>query len=60
MKYYDSIALLKKDAIRVDHRIGDAKWYLFGSAKDGLRVPSDIDIVVVCRTHDMADAVHSQ
>jgi predicted nucleotidyltransferase len=36
---------------------GEAKWYLFGSAGDGLFKASDVDVVVVCKTNNAADMI---
>ena len=44
-------------AIRTNANVGDAQWYLFASAQQGLASASDIDLVVVCRTHGVADAI---
>lgn len=57
MKYEKLICAIKDLAIRTNAKVGEANWYLFGSAREGLSNASDIDLVVVCRTHGMADAV---
>ena len=36
---------------------GEARWYLFGSAKSSRSDIADIDLLVICDTSQMADAV---
>jgi hypothetical protein len=51
------VSALKDLATRTNARVGEASWYLFGSAQEELSNASDIDLVVICQTHGMADAV---
>jgi predicted nucleotidyltransferase len=44
-------------ALKTNADLGEVKWYLFGSALKDLANASDIDLVVVCRTHRVADQV---
>jgi predicted nucleotidyltransferase len=56
MSFDDVVSVIKKLAISANARVGDANWYLFGSTQQGSPNTSDIDLVIVCQTHDMADA----
>jgi len=37
--------------------MGDARWYLFGSAQRSISDALDIDVLVVCRADGVADAI---
>jgi DNA polymerase sigma len=43
--------------MRTNASVGEANWYLFGSAQGGLSNASDIDLVVICQSHGAADAI---
>jgi predicted nucleotidyltransferase len=57
MNHDELVSSIRSLAIRINADIGSTNWYLFGSAKEGLWIASDIDLVVVCHTDSMADAV---
>jgi predicted nucleotidyltransferase len=44
-------------ALKTNASVGNASWYFFGSTHEGLPTASDIDLLVICETHEMADAV---
>lgn len=50
----DAVRSLASDT---NARLGSAEWYIFGSAHDNLSNALDVDILVVCETHDMADSI---
>lgn len=62
MNHDELLLALKSLAMRtnIDATAGEAKWYLFGSVQKRLPNSADIDIVVLCRTHDMADAIRQK
>ncbi len=43
-------------ATQANSLIGPASWYLFGSARRHSENISDIDLLIVCKSHEMADA----
>jgi hypothetical protein len=51
------VSAVKDLAVRTNARIGDLRWYVFGSAPGHLSAASDIDLLVICQTHMMADVV---
>jgi predicted nucleotidyltransferase len=51
------VSAIRDLAMRTNANVGEANWYLFGSAQNGLPNASDIDLLVVCQTHGMADAI---
>jgi predicted nucleotidyltransferase len=57
MKHEELVSALRDLAERTNANFGRANWYLFGSAQKDLSYASDIDLLVVCATHDMADAI---
>jgi predicted nucleotidyltransferase len=57
MKTDELFSAIKDLAVRTNANVGEANWYLFGSAQEGLSDASDIDLLVVCQTQRMADAV---
>jgi predicted nucleotidyltransferase len=57
MKHDELVSAVLDLAERTNANVGDANWYLFGSAQEGLSDASDIDLLVVCQTHGIADAV---
>jgi predicted nucleotidyltransferase len=57
MKRDELVSAVKDLAMRTNANVGEANWYLFGSALKGLSDASDIDLVVVCQTHGLADAI---
>jgi predicted nucleotidyltransferase len=57
MKPDELFAALGELAAKTNSNVGEANWYLFGSAKEGLSDASDIDLLIICQTHGMADAV---
>jgi predicted nucleotidyltransferase len=57
MRNDELISAVADLAKEINASVGDANWYLFGSAQEGLRDASDIDLLVVCQTHAMADAI---
>jgi predicted nucleotidyltransferase len=57
MKNDDLVTAVRDLAMKTNGNIGEANWYLFGSVQHGSSSPSDIDLLVVCRTNEMADAV---
>jgi predicted nucleotidyltransferase len=46
-------------AEKTNGNLGHHKWYFFGSAKLKAKNTSDIDLLVVCQTHRMADEVRT-
>jgi len=57
MSCSDIESAVKDLATRTTESVGKASWYLFGSLQRGCANASDIDLVVVCQTHCMADAI---
>jgi hypothetical protein len=57
MKYDELVSTIKGLAVRINANVGEASWYLFGSAQEGLSNALDIDLLVVCQTDNIADAV---
>jgi len=57
VKLNELMSLLRDVAVRTNADLGEANWYLFGSAKESLSNASDIDLLVVCRTHSVADII---
>lgn len=57
MKDYDLTSAIRGLAVKTNGHVGVANWYLFGSAQERFSNASDIDVLVVCETHEMADAV---
>ena len=57
MNRVELMCAVKDLATRTNANVGEAHWYLFGSAQQGLANASDIDLVVVCQTHAVADAI---
>jgi predicted nucleotidyltransferase len=57
MRYDEFLSAMKSLAMKTNANIGDACWYLFGSSCEGLPTASDIDLLIVCETNEMADAV---
>lgn len=53
----DLMAAIKDLATGVTLCVGRADWYLFGSASTEASNASDIDLVIVCQSHAMADAI---
>lgn len=53
----DLISAIKDLATGVTIGVGRADWYLFGSASAEVSKASDIDLVVICQSHAMADAI---
>ena len=57
MKQSELVPAVRELATRTNASVGQASWYLFGSAKKELSSASDIDMVVICQTHNTADAI---
>jgi predicted nucleotidyltransferase len=57
MKIDELILAVADFAKEINANVGNVDWYLFGSAQNGLTDASDIDLLVVCQTHGMADAI---
>jgi predicted nucleotidyltransferase len=57
MRYVELVSAVKKLAMRANINVGEAQWYLFGSAREELSNASDIDLLVICETQGMADMV---
>jgi predicted nucleotidyltransferase len=57
MSHGDIKSAIKDLATRTNQRVGEASWYLFGSSRQGFANASDIDLVVVCKTNSIADAI---
>jgi hypothetical protein len=57
MKCDDLVSAVKELAIKTNADVGSASWYLFGSSRDDLPAAADIDLLVVCETPIMADAI---
>lgn len=51
------LSTIKELAEQTSKKIGNAEWYLFGSAKFDSSSAKDIDLLVICETPAMADAV---
>lgn len=48
MPYKYAISVLRNEAEKVSKIVPSSKWYLFGSVTKGVKLPSDIDLLVVC------------
>ena len=57
MRNNELLSAIKDLALEANARVGNADWYLFGSAYESLPTALDIDLLVICETHEMADAV---
>jgi predicted nucleotidyltransferase len=57
MRNDELLSTIKDLALKANSCVGNADWYLFGSAYKGLPTASDIDLLVICETHEMADAI---
>ena len=57
MRNNELLSAIRNLALRTNAGVGNAGWYFFGSAHEGLPTASDIDLLVICETHEMADAV---
>jgi predicted nucleotidyltransferase len=57
MKNDELILAVADLAKEINANVGNANWYLFGSAQEDLTDASDIDLLVVCQTNGMADAI---
>lgn len=44
-------------AVKVNERVGSARWYLFGSASEDPSAAADVDVLVVCKSDTDADAI---
>lgn len=51
----DLLAAIKELALRTNANVGEARWYWFGSAQEDLSHAADIDLLVICEDHSMAD-----
>jgi hypothetical protein len=54
---YDLAAAIRELAVRTNANVGEAKWYWFGSTRNNLSDAADIDLVVVCENHTIADEI---
>lgn len=52
MNQHRLVALLSTEARRVRETVPDTTWYLFGSAARGCERAQDIDILVLCESHE--------
>lgn len=57
MTFEEVLLDVRELALKTNCLCGDARWYLFGSVKNGLTNATDIDLLVVCATHEMSDIV---
>jgi hypothetical protein len=57
MNLDEMVSAIRDLAVRTNADVGEARWYLFGSARQDVRDALDIDLLVVCQTHDTADAI---
>jgi predicted nucleotidyltransferase len=57
VKYEELVLAIRDLAVNINADVGLANWYLFGSAREGLPSASDIDLLVICQTHGIADTV---
>ena len=57
MKSDELFSAIRDLAVRTNANVGEANWYLFGSTQERLSDAADIDLLVICQTNDMADAV---
>ena len=44
-------------AVKANVKIGNTRWYLFGSALRDPACAADVDLLVICQTHSAADAL---
>ena len=51
------IAALRGVATSVNAQLGASSWYLFGSALRDERDANDIDLVIICPSHEIADSL---
>ncbi|WP_038931923.1 hypothetical protein [Bradyrhizobium japonicum] len=51
------ISAIEGLALKTNADVGDARWYIFGSAQQRFSDAVDIDILVVCETDSAADAI---
>lgn len=53
---FEQIKTIARD---VSLKVGPTKWYLFGSALNYPQAATDVDVLVVCPTSDIADAIRN-
>ncbi len=51
------LSTIRDVALKTNAGVGNADWYFFGSAHEDLSTALDIDLLVICETHEMADSV---
>jgi predicted nucleotidyltransferase len=49
--------IVRREIIRLNTIVPGCKWYLFGSVATAKRSVSDIDVLVVCDTHELCAKV---
>ena len=53
----DLVTAIRQLAETTNANVGDARWYWFGSAREDWSKAADIDLLVVCENHLLADKV---